>query len=330
MRERDKIMGKAEFVELMKDFYINEYVDTDEFGNRTEVIESPLEKVVVSDSINEKTNQPGYLIKRSVFDVPTKEVFVTQKYKVFSDSHILRSLKNSPYLNDVVEKSVSVKFNGNGGFVFDFDRMTSDIQVLDVVNKNGEYNKGEGYVFNRTSFGNFSKKMMVINSYDKSRAISLNTGLFRFICENGMVTLDHNFGYTSGRFKHFTWNTEIFNNGLIELINAIPNVLMDNESINRMYNVSVNDKIRKVFAEIVEDYTDKKITQVRSKPEVDMNKIEIINNVNEVVKTAIPYVENALDLQNMVSFFTNKKRFGAYQAGIVKVLENRFNKILSN
>lgn len=302
---RRRISRKNPEVRLAVDVFDN--MKTNFAINRTDdangnyVVKSPIETVVV-----EKTDT-GYVIGRTLFNSYHTKTETSKKYEIFSTSEIVKAFYDSEYYNDVRKKISEVVFDNVGGFFLNTEKVHSDRKVLVRSNK----------TYTKEVFGEYTKSINVVNSYDRSRAISVQIGLNR----NGFIKS----GYDSQSFKHLVYNKEKMEESVVELINSIPELVNTKDVFEDMYNTVLTDKIKADFLKDLNEYIEGKLN---SKTVLKTRKyVPILNFIKDEFNKFIPLCDNFLDFQSVLSqlknFAEGSMVFTSFEKGILVVLENK-------
>ncbi len=75
-----------------------------------------------------------------------------------------------------------------------------------------------------------SPQINIINSHDGSTPFKMMAGLYRFVCENGLIISDAEFNTLSVRHRFL--NPEVISNGIKEIVDIVPLITAKSEEMN--------------------------------------------------------------------------------------------------
>lgn len=86
-------------------------------------------------------------------------------------------------------------------------------------------------------------RVLLTNSHDGKNSFQFQAGLFRLICENGLVVSDHNFSKL--KIRHMGYDFAELRNTITELVETLPLTV---ESMNKFKQTQLSDKQKVDFA----------------------------------------------------------------------------------
>jgi len=135
-------------------------------------------------------------------------------------------------------------------------------------------------------------ELLLSNSHDGTTSFTLDVGIFRLICSNGMVIKTEDFG--SMRVRHYGYDFDVIRNAVTELMDRIPEYLrqvdamketeLETEQILEFSRRAAMLRFNNVTEETIEDVVDLNEFSDSTRKEDDGNGLwEVFNRVQERV-----------------------------------------------
>ena len=188
-------------------------------------------------------------IAPSIFStVPSPEV--SKKYSHIPTDKLIDDMELLGW-NVIDAKEVAARTKGTRGFQKHLVVFRNDDIVINQMPNNIVESSTSPTGYRRTD-GTFAKKnpidtvfpqILLTNSHDGKNAFTFTAGLFRMVCENGLVVSTNEFEKVS--IRHMGYDFEELQNQINEMVERLPLTV---ESMNNMIDTKMNQKSILKFA----------------------------------------------------------------------------------
>lgn len=260
-----------------------------------------------------------------------KRTKVSNKYFPVPDSYILKSLVNQDYWNSIVDQIGALFLNENGGFTIEFKQPHTEVgAVLDVYRTRNNYGSyflsDANYVgFMKSPYGDYKKRLVIHNSFDKSKRFAIVLGLMRMICSNGAYALkesDNNF--VSDKILHLECNSKEIGEGIHNMFQKIPFLMSEADLLGEMKSQILSEKVKtKFYAEVEKYLREREAVAIEKKQEHTNYYMVMLKIIERTLKQA----SSVLDFVNVIGYFQVKNRYASNVRSLASTLNNKMKTI---
>ena len=252
---------------------------------------------------------------------------VSNRYLPVSSLSIFETLQSSPQWTTLWEQCDSIDLEPQGGIKFKFGTIYDmPFKVLDItlVTPKNQRQKSNfalsDFHIQTSDLSKVQNVFLMTNSFTKTKAFSLQVGLMRLICTNGLM-IPANIGgdsSNSGKHRHYRSNEEHINDLIKDSVRRILEMDEKVKGIKELHQMQLDTTVK-------DDLISQLQEKLRLKRETKSYKQyqHPIENTYALTQKLLPQCENLLDFQNVISYLTGGQPPRFSQA--VHVVANEIN-----
>jgi len=306
----------------------NEISDTYTIGNLKEVV------TITGD---EKKHITRTIYNGNVYETE-KSAMVSKEYLPLPALYNLGLMMQQPEFEELYDNvsTINLEKNGTLKFVWKEEIMDQEVPVLDVQQivtktdrKRGNFSLDEFQITN----GKMEKAFpmyMVTNSFDRTKAVQIVAGLYRFVCSNGLIVPSHFGGEEFGeitKYKHYQSLQLDIDEAIIRGMQQIINAGAKVEWAKKLYRMELTDTT-KTF--LLENLTD--MLEAKRKLKTYKQYAPAVESTFQFFFKLIPRMQNLLDFENVLSYMVatpnGMKRFPTMVQVLCREIEKKVIELL--
>ena len=277
-------------------------------------------------------------ISRVIFDgnqfETSKTTGVSKEYLPVPALYNLGLIMEQPEFTKLYDNVSSIDLENNGTLKFTWKEEISDqtVPVMDIQQtvkktdrKRGNFTLSE---FQVTTDGKMDKAFpmyMVTNSFDKTKAVQIVAGLYRFVCSNGLVVPSKLGGEEFGeitKYKHYQSLQEDIDEAIVRGIKQILNAGAKVEWAKKLYTMELTMPTKTFLLEELSG-----VLQEKRKLKTYPQYAPAIESTFGFFFQLIPRMRNLLDFENVLSYMVanpnGMKRFPTMVQVLCREIEKK-------